>query len=326
MQAAHIVLGASKITAGGGNGGGTTPPPNPGQPPANNPTPAAGTWIGAHRSVALSEWQSWSSSIGPWTVTRTFPWPPDTQFTNFEGQMSPDVRSVPAMIWPTLELRATGSWAAIAGGSYDASLQQLANWFPKDRVSYFTIQHEWENQMSLQSQCGTAADYAAMYRHIYPLMKAINPKLKIVPISMAYAWEHTTTYPNLTDSWMGADACDGLAVDTYWSAGRGTPQSMFNNGGFMNWYNWARTKGVPLHITEWGYDAFGAVPERAQYMSEFGNWVIDQGFETLQYWDSNTGAGGQPNTATYSVDDDPQAQAALKAIGQRGRPFADALL
>lgn len=278
-----------------------------------------GTWVGGYRAIngdtGTSAWQAASTAHGPWTVARNFPWPQGI-YASLTGKMSPDLLSLGKIPWPSLSLTGSGIWASVAAGDYDSELEQLAAWFPTDSPCYLTFQHEWEHHQ----ECGTPTDYANMYRHVYPLMKAINPNLKIVPISFIWQWDQTSTAEH-DAGFPGVDYCDGLACDTYWYSWQGKPKSMLQYGDFANWYSWASTKGLPLHITEWGYYTTGD-NSRGDAITEFGNWAIDHGFESLQYWDSNTGNGGTPGTGDWNVDGDQHAIDALKALAERGRKLA----
>jgi hypothetical protein len=282
------------------------------------------TYIGAHRTMSTSSlnnhdlWVQASNDVGPWTVDRVF----QTSMTDYA--YTPDLTDVPAMMWPSFACNGDGQWRDIANGVYDANLQTWANQQQTNRTTYLTLDHEWERKVTATQ---TTDDFKAMHKHVHNLLSSW-PKIKLVVISSSYSWKPTnpqgfdpsTAQPDPAD-------VDGYSADVYWSNSDGLPDLMVTKASYSRWYNWAKQTGKPLHCTEWAYDyvqdQYPDAPAntRGNAIAAQGQWFIDQGFETAQYWDCDSGSGGVGGTAHWYVDGDTPAEQAMRDLSAKGRPL-----
>ncbi len=281
-------------------------------------TSSTGTWIGAHRFKSgdandFNYWLQTSATQGPWTIARTFSsglptaLPADAANYYQNGYIA----------WHSVKV----NWAEAAAGQHDAAFVSLAQSFPTSGPAYLTLYHEPENDLDPSSGM-TQANFVAMYRHVYPVVKAANPNLKFGPIYMSFQWRPgQSSTQNPDDWWMGADYCDFLAIDAYWSSWMGNPQRIDKTSGFARWYDWAGQKGKPLAHAEMGYDYQDGIDPnlRGDAIKASGEWEIAQGFEVLMYWDSDQGAGGQAGTGTTILDGDQYAIDSWQAVCADGR-------
>lgn len=91
-----------------------------------------------------------------------------------------------------------GDVAGTTADRYDAAVAAWARSVPRTGI-YATSYHEPENDM-------TAAQFVAMHRHLYTVVKAANPTIQWGPTYMSYWWQ-----PARLASIGGAAAC-GSAV------------------------------------------------------------------------------------------------------------------
>lgn len=159
--------------------------------------------------------------------------------------------------------RPTGaSWAKIAKGDpkVDAFLDRLAAHLKRDfreRV-FLTVQHEPESAVRAKAGSGyTAADYAAMYRHVVKRLRAHGAG-NVVSVLVHRADGGPTTAKLLDALYPGDDVVDWIGLDTYLpgdQAAGGLAALVDRPGkGWPGFYHWsaARHPDKPLMIAEWG--------------------------------------------------------------------------
>lgn len=204
-----------------------------------------------------------------------------------------------------------GDYVGAAAGKYDAAVSTWARSVPNTGV-YATTFHEPENDM-------TGAQFVALHRHLYGVVKAANPTIKWGVVYMAYWWEAGTNhYIGDRDAWWpGAQYADYTAIDTY----HPTPEPLSQDPAFRGWYDYMLDKGRPMYITEYGQYVVkpGTSPDptmlarRASVIAQDAAWIAAQGKITMWlYWD---GLGAQGNWRL----DDAGSQQAWRNVASQGR-------
>jgi glycosyl hydrolase family 26 len=157
------------------------------------------------------------------------------------------------------------SWEQVAAGAADSYLDRLAEHinatFPDP--FFFTVHHEPENDVRpWQGSGASAADYAAMYRHVVERLRSRGVDNLVTVIAyMAYVpWNTRPWFPEL---YPGDDVVDWIAWDVYAYSdpgfGYGDFAEMMNRRAsrYPDWpgfYTWATGQfpDKPFMLAEWG--------------------------------------------------------------------------
>jgi hypothetical protein len=184
--------------------------------------------------------------------------------------------------------------AGVAAGTYDAAIESLAKSMPAG--SYFTMFHEPEDNMDGKT-------FVTMFRHFYTVAKKANVSLSIGYVAMSYQWRPGSPSTATPDDWWPGDAyTDWLGVDAYVSGWEKTAYSLDVDPQFQRWYSWAKPKGKPLILPEWGIEAesTGGFTDkvRADAMKKSMEWVATRPEIRLVLWWNGTSStpGGQDHT------------------------------
>jgi hypothetical protein len=282
--------------------------------PAPQPPTTGGMWIGAAQNepnTTLASFIATSDSMGPLRVRRSFnssaPNVPSSQPALIAGDAAAGISSF-------YSCKVNGGPAAINNGSQDANLRALFNSFPKNRMTYFTMWHEPENDINGGSF--TSAQFAQMIAHIWDIKQSTSnaANIQVGYIAMDYWWRTGTTFQKNGDQILPPNGkFDFLAVDDYNTATTSGRTNAGTDPAFQNWYNWAKGKGKPLYVTEFGRKIDPNDPQaRANDLLASETWLKSHGFGMFLYWN---GSGAQGD---WKLTDAP-SQAAWKAIASRGR-------
>jgi glycosyl hydrolase family 26 len=224
---------------------------------------------------------------------------------------------------------AVASWAAIAGGdpATDAYLDRLAahinQVFPEQ--FFFTVHHEAEADVRDWAGSGyTAADYAAMFRHVIERLRAHGVRnLVTVQVRLAYV-------PHTSQDWFAAmypgdDVVDWIGFDTYAYSdagyGHGDFAELLNRRSertpdWPGFYNWAAREhpGKPLMVAEWGVWSSAENPaHKAEFYREVGRQIGRfPNIRALIGFDTPHDQQGRDSR----VDTTPDALAAYRRLGR----------
>lgn len=278
----------------------------PGSTPAGD-----GMWIGAAVNRPESDLDSFldrADTYGPWRIRRSFSkgLPASLQDTSAANDAAEKVITFHSVKAPKID--------RVAAGDYDATIRSLAKSFPTDHTTYLTTYHEPENNEGMDGPT-----FVKMFRHFYKVVKAANPHISVGAVYMSYQWRPGSSTTATPDAWWpGADATDFLGVDDYNEATTDKRTTAASDPQFQRWYGWAKGKGKPLAVVEFGrmenpQDA-GAL---ARDLLDTEAWLRDRGFFMFLYWDAiGAPINGKPAdwrlTGTATRD-------AMRAIASRGR-------
>lgn len=267
---------------------GSSTPADPSSPPAGTCgvdaklVPTCGVLWGA--ATGGHSGTSTASSLGAFeqetgrtqTVFHTYHRGTGTVFPTAEEIALADDTAHPRILFTNWK-PAEASWAAIAAGDpkIDGFLDRVAtNIKAKFPHRFFlTIHHEPENDVVATPGSGyTAADYAAMYRHVVQRLRG-DGVTNAVYVMDYMAYPKWAMAPWHDDLYPGDDVVDWIAWDTYAYStpgyGYGDFDEMVNRGGvpsdlvldglypLVGWpgfYSWAsaRFPDKPLMLGEWG--------------------------------------------------------------------------
>jgi len=297
-----------------GSGTPPPPPPTPSPTPSPPPPPPGAMWIGAAQNepnTTLSAFTSTSNVMGPLRVRRSFsgsaPSVPSTEPALISGDAAAGISSF-------YSCKVNSGPAAIINGSQDANLRSLFNSMPKTRMTYFTMWHEPENDIN--SGSFTSAQFTQMIAHIWDVKQstANASHIQVGYIAMDYWWRTGTSFQKNGDQMLPPSGkYDFLAVDDYNTATTSGRTNAGTDPQFQNWYSWAKNKGKPLYVTEFGRKPDPNDPNaRAKDLLDSESWLKSHGFGMFLYWN---GSGAQGDWKLYSSQD----IGAWKAIASRGR-------
>jgi hypothetical protein len=182
--------------------------------------------------------------IGPLTVHRTFDATLPADFSASAAAADPGADVHSFVSWKPPD----GDFRGAAAGDYDDDVAAWARSVP-DGV-FATAFHEPENDM-------TAAEFVALQRHLYEVVKDANDSIHWGPVYMAYWWDPGSSSHFVGDPaawWPGDDHADFAGLDWYGA----DPEPMTSSADFTTWYATMHPTGVPLYITEYGQYAVPA--------------------------------------------------------------------
>ena len=265
---------------------------------------AAANAPGAVDAGALPLFRQAASQLGPLTVRRSFDsgLPRSFATSAARNDAAAGVRSFVSWKPPR------GDFRGAAEGKYDSQVTAWAQSVPRTGV-YATSFHEPENNM-------TAAEFVALQRHLYAVVKAANPTIQWGPVYMAYWWDpaaprHYVGKP--AEWWPGSDFA---GLDWYGP----NPHPMTESASFDNWYSTMEPTGVPLFITEYGQYAQGNGEardpakdrERARAIRTDAAWIHSH--PRIRMWMYWQGVGAQGDWRL----NDPASQRAWRAVADAG--------
>jgi hypothetical protein len=180
-----------------------------------------------------------SEQVGPLTIRRSFEssLPATFAASTAGGDPAAGLHSIVSWRPPN------GDYRGAAQGVYDRRIRAWARSVPRTGI-YATVDHEPENDMS-------AADFVALQRHVYTVVKAANPTIHWGPIYTAYWWDPTQPshyVGNPRAWWPGQKYADFVGLDWYGQ----DPQPMTTSRSFLTWYRMFAPMGIPLLIPEYG--------------------------------------------------------------------------
>lgn len=284
-------------------------------------------WIGGAVTEPDSKVDTWlaaSRSIGPWRVRRSFNkhLPDHISKTSAAEDAANNIITFASVKPPTkgsIEYDAKG----VADGDYDDEIRRLAASFPKDHTTYLTMYHEPEENL-------TGAQFVAMFRRFYKVVKAANPKIKVGTVHMSYQWRPSSD-PNLPtrdqDSWwVGPEYTDFLGVDDYNNAIDDSDgirdevrTSAKTDKSFQRWYQWAKQKGKPLAVVEFGrYDNKAKPEDMVKDLLDTEQYLRDEGFFLFMYWHGKSSANSRGEIWDYRLSTSASKDA-MKKISARGK-------
>ncbi len=265
-------------------------------------------WVGAHVGEPDNSEEAFlsvSSKFGPFRVRRSFNknLPSDIQHSAAADDARNHVISFLSVKPPTI--------GGVAKGLYDNDIKTLAASFPTDHTTYLTMYHEPENDM-------TGPQFVALFRHFYTKVKAANPHIKVGTVHMSYQWRPGSSTTAEEDSWwVGSAYTDFIGVDDYnekTTSGRTTAAS---DPQFQRWFNWAKTKGKPLAVVEFGrMENPNDASARANDLLNTETFLRNNNFFMFLYWHSTGPLNG--GTVDWGLKSGPTATA-MRTIAARGR-------
>jgi len=247
------------------------------------------------------------SQLGPLTMRRSFEpvLPPSFASSSAAGDAAAGLRSFVSWKPPK------GDYRGAAAGAYDSQMTAWASSAPHTGV-FATVFHEPENNMR-------AADFVALQRHVYTVVKRANPSIQFGPVYMAYWWDPREPSHYVGDPsawWPGEGYADFAALDWYGP----DPEPMTTSRSFTNWYHVMAPKGLPLLIPEYGqYLQPAGQPRdhakehaRARAIRQDAVWLLAHPqFVAWIYWNSGDAAG------SWRMHDH-ESQLAWRSVAVRG--------
>ena len=262
-------------------------------------------WVGADVNkpeASASSWLAQSSKFGPWRVRRSFNpgLPSNISQSAAAKDAENDIISFLSVKPPTIE--------GVAKGDYDDSIRSLAASFPKDHTTYLTMYHEPENDMS-------GPTFVKLFQHFYHVAKTANSHIQIGYVAMSYQWRPgSKSTKNADDWWVGASYTDFLGVDDYNDATTSGRTNAGNDPAFQRWYDWAKIKGKPLAVVEFGrLENPSDANARKNDLLASETYLRNSGFFMFLYWHA-TGTGG----VDWRLSDGPTGDA-MRTISSHGR-------
>jgi len=278
-------------------------------------TPAAPqigkVWIGAtcnKPTATIATFNACNAATGPLKFRRSFNSSLPATFAQSSGKDDARYGYRSFVSWKP----PGGDFVGAAAGRYDAAIAAWARSVPRTGV-YATTFHEPENDM-------TGAQFVAMHRRLYTVVKNANPTIQWGPVYMSYWWQpaRLASKGGAAAWWVGGDRADFTAVDNYSTP---NPIELSKDPQFMTWYNFMLSKYKPMLITEYGQYSVrpGYSPDpymqakRARTIAADASWIKSQGrIKMWLYW-SGTGAQGD-----WSLTDSASRQA-WKNVAAAGR-------
>src|SRR4051794_15363132 len=207
------------------------------------------------------------------------------------------------------------TWAQVAAGAMDGELDREAAYLRahyRDRF-FFAVHHEPEDEVRATPGSGfTAADYAAMYRHVVTRLRDRGVD-NLVTVLNYMGYPVWPAKPWFGDLYPGDDVVDWIAWDPYAcqdGKGCGSFGDLLDRTFSQRWpgfYTWATTEhpGTPLMLAEWGAED----PKRAAAKADFFRSVAAElpgrpALKALIYF-------GSPTTR---VDSSRRSAAAFRAL------------
>jgi len=296
---------------------GSDKPPKVAQsPPAGLPTLAgAGMWIGGFANGDAANWQAENERIagGKMRVRRSFnPKIPATWAASAAGQdAATGIISFHSIRPPDLP-GGGQDMQGVIDGVYDSDITGWAKGAPRTGPVFGTMSHEPEApDKRLNGKL-----FVAGFRHFYQLAKAANPNIQLAPVHMSFQWQAGSRVTAKPDEWwVGSEYCDFIGVDDYNKATATGRSTVADDPEFQRWYDWAKGKGKPLAVAEYGRmenpDDPQALPRE---LKSAESWLLDHNFIMWLFWN---GTGSQADWTMKAATADPWS-----AIAARGRQAA----
>jgi hypothetical protein len=217
------------------------------------------------------------------------------------------------------------TWAQVAAGDpvVDAEIDHEAAYLKSSYTSQFflAIHHEPENEVIPTAGSGfTAADYAAMYRHVVTRLRAdgVRNAVFVVDYMGAPKWGEQSWF---NDLYPGDDVVDWIAEDPYSVGSGGLWRSDFagtvdrrDGSSWPGFYTWATTAhpGKPIMLAEWGVteDASDSAAKATFFTTMAAQSQQFPDIKAFVYWSA---PGSRPASATL-IDSDPAALAAFRLL------------
>jgi hypothetical protein len=268
--------------------------------------------VGAHvdllgRADPLETFRKADERMGPLTMRRSF-----------DPRLPVSFRQSEAANDASAGLRSFVSWkppggdhAGAARGEYDRQVAAWARSVPRTGV-YATAFHEPENDM-------TAAEFVALQRHLYTVVKEANETIRWGPVYMAYWWNPAEPDHYVGDPeawWPGEQYADFVGLDWYGA----DPRPMTSSPSFLHWYEVMLDTGKPMVVPEYGQYVLpaGERPDpdlqraRAEAIRADAQWIADHPrIRIWLYW-QDTGHQGD-----WAMTDE-LSQHAWSAVAQTG--------
>lgn len=225
-------------------------------------------------------------AMGPLTIRRSFDsgLPESFATSGAAGDRPAGLRSFVSWKPPG------GDHRGAAAGAYDEQIAAWARSVPADGV-WATSYHEPENDMS-------AAEFVALQRHLYTVVKAANPGIRWGPVYMAYWWDPTEPSHWVGDPaawWPGEEYADFAGLDWYGP----DPTPMTTSTTFRTWYEAMEPTGLPLYVVEYGQYALrederprpAKLRARAAAIAQDAAWIAEH--PRIRMWLYWQGTGDQ---------------------------------
>ncbi len=230
------------------------------------------------------------------------------------------------------------SWHQVAQGYADARIDRLATYIKSTFRHHFflDIWHEPENDVKPAANSGyTAADYAAMFRHVVYRLRTVDKVTWAVTVMNYMGFVNWTKRSWFAQLWPGDKYVNWVATDPY---GTGAAKSSYTARNFQTlvnrkvantfpgFYTWV-TKyhpGKPMMLAEWGV---GTDPKNYGGMARFFNNVGQElnhfpMLKALVYFDMPTPPAGEPRT--YLAAENSSSLNAYRALAHRANVVAPA--
>jgi hypothetical protein len=219
------------------------------------------------------------------------------------------------------------SWREVANGAQDSYIDREAAYlrqhYPHKKF-WFTIHHEPEEEVREQAGSGyTAADYAAMFRHVVDRLRSHGVHNAVYVMTYMGAQVHAVK-SWYSDLWPGRKYVDWIGFDRYSAPPMGEQTGGFKamvnrHWGETSWrgaYRWAHRHfpHMPVMLPEWGASEKAGHPGwKARLFDSVPRGLRDMpNLKLISYFDSAAATGGDKR-----VDSTQRSMNAWKRLAAR---------
>jgi hypothetical protein len=162
------------------------------------------------------------------------------------------------------------------------------------RVRYFDLWNEWDGRTG-RTSLGTADDYVALAREVYPALKAANPSALVLSGGISrYGLDHGFVERFIALG--GLQFVDALSLHPYNALRGGSPEDAIEELDRIH----TLVPAVPIYVTEMGYPSFagkGGVDARtaADYLTRFVLLASERPYIAGVWWYCLRDQGTDPN-------------------------------
>jgi beta-mannanase len=284
---------------------------------------AAGGFTDTPRDTALKTWEDLTGRTA--TIYHTYHKGDETFPTAAEIAMTRDAAH-PRVLLLNWKVAYGTSWAKVAAGDKDARIDKWATYVKANygtQKFFLALHHEPENDVNATAGSGmTAADYAAMYRHVILRLRAdgVTNAVNVVAYMGNEKWMAQSWWKDL---YPGDDVVDWVGLDSYVSVEKsyyhygdfGDLLDRQPTGGGLGFYDWAvRTHPAkPLMVAEWGMYHRVKYPtdKSAAFASVVPQLKAHPAVKAIVYFDTASDNEGDRDISVNSL---PGSLAAFKIV------------